>query len=343
MTAVLVLLIVVAPMVHFILTDANALKRAQATSIFTNNQELLKPSVERLITAKKSDDIVGILINNRRVVYTQTMIKNYFSHFNPQWLFITGDSPRHHAPGMGLLYLWELPFLLIGVGAIIGRRQSFLPKNNKFFLLGWLILTPLPAIITNDVPHAVRTLNFLPTFQIITAIGLLKTYMLLKGRMVHGVGFKSVLYLIPCILYLVFTVSNIGYFLYQYFVRTNLEYATEWQYGYKEAVAYVHQHEDNYKNIVVSNQVPLDQSYIFFLFYLKYPPQLYQHEVARYINKPIRGFDKYEFRPVDIQNIDFAGKETLYMVSSKNADVTNPVHTVTNPDGTPAIYLIEGK
>ena len=31
--------------------------------------------------------------------------------------------------------------------------------------------------------------------------------------------------------------------------------------------------EKNYKEIIVSNRSPLEQSYIFFLFYLKYPPE----------------------------------------------------------------------
>ena len=56
----------------------------------------------------------------------------------------------------------------------------------------------------------------------------------------------------------------------QYFVQLNYYTSQEWQYGYKEAIKEVILLQDNYKQIVVSDDQPLDKSYMFFLFYLKF-------------------------------------------------------------------------
>ncbi len=96
-------------------------------------------------------------------------MSNYLSHLDPNWLFIKGDkTERHQPPQMGHLYLFELPLLLIGVYMLLFGRFN---KQTKLFVYGWLLLAPLPAAITIEVPHAIRTLNFLPVFQIFIAIG----------------------------------------------------------------------------------------------------------------------------------------------------------------------------
>src|SRR5260221_14418275 len=82
--------------------------------------------------------IFGEIIYNRRVVYAEKFASNYFSHFNPAWLFITGDTngenhapDRTHAPGMGNLYLISFPFILLGIYFLL--RRTFLTSWIIFF------------------------------------------------------------------------------------------------------------------------------------------------------------------------------------------------------------------
>src|SRR5438128_1362742 len=97
------------------------------------------------------------------------MISGYLAHYDLKWYFVKGDLERHHAPDMSLMYLWELPFLLIGIYYLIFGEFS---GKAKLLLFSWVLLAPVPAAFAYGVPHAVRTLNFLPTFQIFTSVGL---------------------------------------------------------------------------------------------------------------------------------------------------------------------------
>lgn len=325
--ALAVFAIVVAPMAHFIITEDDALKRAQATSIFTNNQELLKPSVERLIGAKENDDLVGIVLNNRRVIYAQTMIKNYLHHYNPVWLFFTGDSQRHHAPDMALLYLWELPFLIIGIVVCIFSPWFRKFKKTRLLLLGWFLIAPLPAVIATDAPHAVRTLNFLPTHQIFTAIGLVSVYLFVRQYKT----FRKILYS----LFLILTSLNILYYLNQYFLVQNRAYSEHWQYGYEETVEYVKSVQSEYDKIIVSNVVPLDQSYIFFLYHMKYPPAKYQLE-----SDEKHSFENFEFRKIEWED-DSELENTLLVGSpSEFPEIVKADKAVKYLNGEDAILIV---
>ena len=105
---------------------------------------------------------------------------NYLSHFDPNFLYVRGDiNPRHKAPNMGQLYIFGLPFLLIGLYFLFFGKYK---KESKIFIGLWMLIVPVAAAFTWAVPHAIRTLNFLPTFQIITAIGLISVYEFMTQR-----------------------------------------------------------------------------------------------------------------------------------------------------------------
>lgn len=281
-------LIVISPMLISTVLHPETLNRARSTGISINDNFFSHTS-ERMIINRENNDYLGILMDNSKVKLIRHGIDAYLSHYDLNWLFITGDLPRHHAPYMGLLYLWELPFILIGLYVLI-----FSPKvgnKSKAFILGWILISPIPASLTSDVPHAVRTLNFLPTFQIVTALGFLYSFIWLKETVrnkIIQIGVAAVILIAISI--------NLVFYLNQYFVQQNKIYSKEWQYGYEEAVKFVTEEGKDYKNIIVSNEVPLDQSYIFFLYHLKFDPQSYQntsHDVTNH------NFDKFTFRKIN--------------------------------------------
>ncbi len=326
-------LIVALPMGWYLLTNHDAFARARGVSIFSDSSSL-NVDVKRVLWDHQHNNTLGLIFDNRRVVFTKEVISNYLSHFNLNWLFISGDISRHHAPNMGLLFLAELPFLFIGIYQLLYGNYS---KKTKLIIVLWFLITPIPASITTGVPHAVRTINFLPLFQIFTALGILISFAFLSK-------FKKVKNIV-IILYSLFFILNITYYLNQYFVQQNYYNATDWQYGYAKIMPTVESIQSKYKTIVVSNQPPFDQSYMFFLFYLAYPPQSYQKEVTNASGgfRETHNFGKFAFRPIQ-WNKEEKNKDILYI--GRPSDFPGGIsslQTALYPNGEEAMKIVSGK
>lgn len=335
-SAILVGVIVVLPMFFYILTNRAALLRVTGTSVFSAQTEILKPVITKIEKDNLNNDKLGLFLDNRRWVYAKTIVGGYVSHFNLNWLFVTGDISRHHAPNMGLLYLFEFPFILLGIYYFIFGNFD---KKTKLLLFSWFLIAPIPASITTGVPHAVRTLNFLPTFQIFAALGFISAYELIKQYKVSS----SKYYVLKIILYTFFltlAAGNFVYYLNQYFVQLNYYDSFDWQYGYKQAVDEVKREGNKYDKIVVSDSAPMDKSYMFFLFYLQYSPKEYQK-----IGISSSGgfsshhfFGKYTFRSIDWRK-DSARKGVLYIGNPDEIPENSSMKTIYNLNGMPAIRI----
>lgn len=328
-------IIVAMPMLTYLVSDKSSLLRLRGTSIFNYQTEILKSQVQDIQRDNTNNDKIGALFDNRRLVYTKTIIGGYLSHFDLNWLFIRGDIERHHAPNMGLLYLFELPLILFGIYLLLFGDFS---KQTKLLIFGWLLLAPIPASITTGVPHAVRTLNFLPTWQILSALGLVGIVALLSN--IKFQIFKFKLWKLLAISYMLFAMFNFAYYLDQYFVQLNYYDSADWQYGYKQAVEEVKAIGDKYKEIIVSDRQPMDKSYMFFLFYLKYSPSDYQIIGAKSSGgyAEHHAFGKYTFRPIDWQN-DSKMKNVLLIGTPDEIPQGAALKTIYNLDKTPAIII----
>lgn len=327
--------IVALPLGIYILTDPNALMRAKGVSVFSS-QELVSRSSQKLLQDNATGNIIGKLLDNRRLEYGKAFISGYISHFDPNWLFITGDIARHHAPFMGLLYIFELPFLLIGIYVLI-----FLKINLRYKLafFAYFLLVPIPASVTSGVPHAVRTLNFEWTWELFIALGLISSLVF-----VFSIKNKWLLYLSKLLVigYLLLVILNVSYYLNQYFVQLNYFNASDWLYGYKQTIYYVDSIHNNYDKVVIENEVPFDQSYMFFLFYLKVDPQYYQNlggTNSGGFKETHKGFYNYTF-----ENVKTEDEKGKILVVGKSSDI--PKHqknrkVIYYPDGTPAVVIAE--
>jgi hypothetical protein len=175
-------------------------------------------------------------------------------------LFFTGDEVnRHHPPQFGLLYLVSLPFILAGIYFLISRA---LPSSWIVFV--WFLLAPLAASLTFEAPHALRSLIFLPTWQIFEASGIV--------FVLQSVTRKRLKMLAKIFIVVLFSL-NIIYYLHQYFVHTNTDFQKDWQFGYKEAIDYVGQYQNSDKRVIFDKS--FEQPYIFYLYYSHYDPAKY--------------------------------------------------------------------
>ncbi len=260
--------------------------RLDMVSVFTD-PNALGNSVNELAYDQSHGDWLGTIVHNRRIVYSLLIAKSYFAHWNPDFLFFHGDGGvQHHAVDMGMLYLWDLPFILIGVFMLLKKRTK-----NTLLLLVLFLIAPLPAAISTGAPHPVRAIAMSPAFSIFTACGF---FYLFFNEAKTG---KKVLLLIVSVLFLV----NFVYYLHQYYIDTPVWYGYFWQYGNKQAVAEAKSLENKYQKVIFTYQY--DQPYIYYLFYDKIDPAWYQKHWnflgTGQVPRMERVIGKYDFRNID--------------------------------------------
>ena len=301
----LLILLIVLPLLIFLPGDA-LLGRFQSTT-----QKARIEDVNKSIKFINQDNstMLAKLIHNRRVVIGQTFFKNYLLHFDLNFLFTTGDDNfRHHVENMGMLYLFQLPLVLTGIYFII--KDKF---KGGFFLIFWLMLSPIPAIAGDAVPHAVRSYTMVIPLSVISAYAFIKIYQLIKYKK-----------LMLAAVFVIFTLSIFPY-LHNYYTHYQHDYSFWWQYGNREAVDETEKLSSQYQKIKVSGSI--DQAYIFWLFNTKYDPVAYQKLGSR------DHFDKYYFN----QQAPVSSNE-LYVDTNLPANFQT-VKTINYPNGETAIKI----
>ncbi len=289
------------------LNEPGAKIRFEATNILQMEEYADNSILEVLEDKKRGAYLGGRIFHNRRFAFinwenTGEVIRNYFSHFRPEFLFIKADVPLHHAPNMGLLYAVEIPFVVLGFLLFLKNKLN----RKTLIILAWFLIAPIPASVTRQVPHTIRTALFLPTFQFFTAFGFIKTFEFIKRER------KLFAYLFTGIVIFLLT-YNIGYYLHQFYVHLPYEYSQFWKYARKQAVEYTEENKHKYDQVLVSTD--LEFPWIFWLFYAKYPPQEYLEDggtVSGGFAAQENSFDKYDFRKFDYdaeksQNFLFVG------------------------------------
>jgi len=305
-------LLFVLPLVKVFLTGAG-LARFSSVSIFSS-AGILDRSIPKIEQDQRQNFPLGFIIHNRRLVWIVAVLKGYLDHWNFDFLFLKGDAPgRHHAVGMGMLYLWDFPFLLAGIYWLLKEKGK-----NAFPLFWWFLVAPLASAIATGTPHAERAPLYLPVLQIFVAYGVLK---LTKKIFFFGAAFLLLI--------------NGFYCLHQYYVHSPIDYAFDWQYGYKQMVEVVNQEEENFDKIVVTKFY--DQPYIFFLFYNnRLDPNQYKNDGTYYL-----GFGKYEFRKIDWSRDQKLEKTLIVGTGEEIPEGAGPLKAQINfPNGEVAFRIV---
>jgi 4-amino-4-deoxy-L-arabinose transferase-like glycosyltransferase len=208
----------------------------------------------------KKSGLVYNLFYNEPLNFIRGIAGRFFNHFSGRFLFFEGDwaNPRHTPPYQGVLIIGDIIFLFFGTIAFLKEKIS----KEKLFVILWLVLAPLPAILSRDQVHAVRSLNLAIPFIIFIAFGI--EYLIRNFHKVFIMG--------AILIY----ASTYFYFLDSYFVHQPIHNSQYWQYGYKQMVETVTSIQNNYKTIRI--QQSYDQPYIYFLFFQKYDPAKWQQQ-----------------------------------------------------------------
>lgn len=325
-----VFLLFVAPVLVVSLTP-EGMMRFRGTSVFSANQSMYAQSATDILRSKNERNIFGEIYYNRRFVPVRLVIGQYLSHFNPRWLFSGELRENHKAPYMGLLYLFEAPFILLG---IIVFFLSKMERRVKIFVIIWFLSSPLPGAITTDAPHAMRSYTFIPVIQIFEAVGLLFLFSLLRRNIYRYFTYGTFIFVI---------LFSLWQFFINYFYVFPVTQADSFQSALFASIRYLQEQRGQYDSAVISNEKNLYQSYMFYLFSSGLDPVLYQglggtgsggfaveHRIGSVVFRPIQwNTEKKRGRMVYVGNKDDfspgteflkkfdypSGKEGVYVVS----------------------------
>lgn len=275
-----------------------------------------------LINHHHNTKLTNRAIHNKRVLYLLSWAQKYTSHFDLNFLTITGDQvPRSMVPQMGQLHLPDLFFLLLGL--IYLFKTSIYNQKSKFFVIAFLLISPIASSLTFQAPSALRALAMVLPLSLLTALGIYSILNLIIN--------KKYLKLFSIILIVIYTYF-IAYYLDSYFLHYQKRYPFAWEYGFDQLVPYLEEQKENYDQIYVTNKY--DQPYILFLFFSKYPPSKIQKEISlttpdHFGFSTVTSYDKYRFEKIDWQTI---APKSLVVTSDESVPIS-PFKIINFPNG----------
>jgi len=218
--------------------------RAKEVNLFDGTQASSEVNWER--DKNTAPWILRTVFSNKPLYFLRIMRENYLESFSMEYLFLSGGMGNStqivNIYFRGELYIIELPFLLLGLYALMKDKQKF----NRNFLFALLLISPLPSTVTNDINFVFRDVMMLPIILTIIAYGINYLLEVISKR---KVGFK---YIILTILVLVYAFL-ISEYLYQYYFRWPIYGAEAWGKSYRDLVYLIDSKKTEFKNIYVSN------------------------------------------------------------------------------------------
>jgi 4-amino-4-deoxy-L-arabinose transferase-like glycosyltransferase len=272
-------------------TRSEITSRAAGVGLFADTGPISRINEQR----GEHQDFLGILpkvLHNKYVNYSRAFLENWSEHYHGLFLFLSGDDiQRNKVPETGQMYLSDILWIFVGIWWLIRTRN----RATKL-ILWWLAVAPSAAALTFQSPHALRAQNMIIPLTMISAYGflvILKHLFKMKNRLI---AFSALGFIIALIFW------QFTRYEHMYWIHMAKEYPFSSQYGVKELVSYLNQNDRNYQKVLVTDRY--DQPYILFLFYLKYSPVYFQagHVLSardKFGFSTVRGFDKYEFRPIN--------------------------------------------
>jgi hypothetical protein len=244
------------------------------------------------------------LFHNKPFDYSLTFTKNYLQYFSGGFLFTDGGLPIwFRVPGMGLVYLIELPFILYGLYWFFREKKSW-----GFIVVLWLLLAPVIASLTvDDVPNVRRALIMVPMFEILAAYGVLAVFKNIPKKIQKA----------AVVFFIIIFCFNSLYFFHQYFIHSPIHQNWYRNAGFGEMVATIKNDYSSYDKVIVTKS--LGGIYPLILFYMKYDPAIYQQEGFPK-DKAYGGFGKFFFAEAACPSID---RDYRFPVVSKTIYVDN--------------------
>lgn len=264
----------------FSLTDlAYNPSRLKSLAFFNNEGFQLK------IAELKTEGGIRYLYNPV-FVGAKEILLDHLTYFSPQFLIGNGDENyRFGYPGMSILTPLEYGLFLIGLFYLFKEKERW-----RWFMVVLLLATPLSASLSWSKGSLTRSLFLLVPVMILASYGAVMLLQEIKRKYRPAVAFFGVALLG------FFLVFSWDFYLFHYSKRLIVIHA--WQAGYAQVNSYIKENYGKFDKFYITRDI--GQPYIFTLFYLQYPPRLYQKQAAltgpdEYGFGQVNGFDKFEF------------------------------------------------
>ncbi len=252
-------------------------------------------------------------------------------HFTFDFLFIHGQrglaAELLHAPGFGQLLGAQALMVALALCSLYDARY----RMPVILLLDWLIIAALPAALTVPSPHMLRDVLAITPWTILSALGVV----FLLDLAVLPIEIRRMAAAALTIAVLWQGVSFVRFYFGPYASVA----ARSYQYGMEQVVRTTERLSRDREPIVVTPLI--NQPYIYFLFYLRYPPALFQSEAPRQnviVFGPVSGFDRYRFEDPARA---FAAMEHGIFVFPEIGDLpVAPTATIRYPNGQTAYRIV---
>ncbi len=187
------------------------------------------------------------ILANASGTHALSLAQQYYrSYFTDSFLFTHSDNSavvRHYLPGQGELYYWQLPLILIGIVALLGR-----PNRRYVFVLALLLLYPVSAAVSDSSPISTRSILGTVAFSLLTGAGLWALVETIKSQ----VALKNTYWTVgPIAIFAALGLLAFG----SYVSRYHSDYPAEaegywgWQYGPKQIIEHFEDVQDNYDEL----------------------------------------------------------------------------------------------
>lgn len=216
--------------------------------------ENLSAQINGLITAEGQNNVTDARIfHNKAVVYGREFINLYATYFSVDFLLKDKGLPaRYVVPSHGLLFYSFAPLLIL---FLIFFVPNFRKSKNATFILYLLLITPLPAALTNeDSPNLHRSMLLILPFTIMIGVGLGTLLDLLKKK------YQITL----CAILGFFVLLELIFFAHQYSVHSKSHLPFYRNEGNKQVIEYVIENQSKYSHIYLPSIDDLPLYYLFF-------------------------------------------------------------------------------
>lgn len=312
----------------------NGLVRIKGSSVFDHFPEKYEQARSEMdYDAKLKINLLRRVLHDSPFLTSLELVqRGYFTHFSADFLFFYLDQKHHHAPNVGLLYLWMMPFVPLGMYFLFTKN-----KKTAIILTSWILIAPLSASITWDIPHAIRSIAMIFPLQIFVAAGVVSFFNFLFKK-------KFFLSLLALFIFIFIVIFGLITFIHQYSIHLPHEKSENWVYGREELAKYLNEQKKDYSKVIISTR--LEWPYIFLLFYSAYDPKKYLASggtISGGWGEEGNRYDIYEFHKFDynkdniIGNILYVGQPDEFPLS------VSPTKIIYYLNGKPAIYLVEKK
>jgi hypothetical protein len=265
--------------------------------------------------------------HNKLLQLSRSFLTEYGKYMSLDFLILKGGLPeRYIIPKTGLIYFSLFVLALLGLGKVLKEIKK---KENQFLL--WLFITiPFIGALTWENSPNIRRVSF----WLVPLVLLMSL-----GGLVLKKNFKRLWFLI-----FISLLFEILLFTHQATVHAKFHKPWYRNIGYAEMISFLNKIDEDYNSIYISE---FDgDPYIFFLFYNKVKPEVYQQQSFK---KPARLAGQNEIKLWEFNNWYFVRQDCPYprekgtlVIAKGECALQNGFKSVKKfyrPDNSPVFHL----